>query len=107
MASGFEALGARRQAAAPSPARGHVADHPATRTGYDQRFPRWLVLMPLGSIVLTGVLVIVLSWMVGEPGRAPTPSPARADVDIEINVPVIDETEVGETMVRVEPGFMR
>ena len=75
--------------------------------GYDQRLPRWLVLVPRRSIVMIGVLVIARSWMVGEPGRPPTPSPARADVDVEINVPVIDETEVGETMVRVEPGFMR
>ena len=107
MASGFETLGASRPAAAPAPARGHVADHSAARTGYDQRCPGWLVLVPLSSIVVIGFLVIALSWMVGGPGRAPAPSPARADVGVEINVPVIDETEVGETMVRVEPGFMR
>lgn len=103
----FRALGARRPAAAPAPARGHVTDHATPRTASDQRVPRWLVLVPLGLMVMLGLLVIALSWMVGGLEPAPTPPPARADVDVELTVPVIDETEVGETMVRLGPAFMR
>jgi len=110
----FRALGARRPAAAPAPARGTspttlplAPPRSAGAAVARPRSPRLLVLVPLGLMVMLGLLVIALSWMVGGLGPAPTPPPARADVDVELTVPVIDETEVGETMVRLGPAFMR
>ena len=43
----------------------------------------WLVLVPVGSLLIAGLLVVALSWIAGGPVLQPAPSSVGADVEVQ------------------------
>jgi hypothetical protein len=95
-----------RSAHAPAPAR-HRTTGSRTRDDHDERLPGWVLLLPLAPLVIIGLLVLSL-------GRIAPPSPVTpaapspdADPDLHVLVPVADERDVIERMVRFGPAISR
>jgi len=107
MMKGVEALVATRPGAAQAPAPQRIADHFPTPVDHDEGLPRWLVLIPVVSLMMAGLLIMVLSTFVPAPPPSPSPASFTADEEVQVDLPVIDEIEVGETMVRLGPAFTR
>lgn len=76
MVNGINALFAKRSTTALAPVGHPNTDHD------DHDGLRLLVLVPLGSLLMAGLLVLALSRMVGVPGPASSHSTSGADVDV-------------------------
>jgi hypothetical protein len=86
MVNGINALVAKRPTAALAPVRQPIADHDGLL--------RLLVLVPVGSLLMAGLLVIVLSTIVGAPSPAPSHSSSGADVDVQADFASTAEIEL-------------
>jgi len=108
MMNRVEALVVERSAAAQAPAlQERIADHLQAPVDHDEGLPPWLFLIPVVSLVMSGLLIMVLSTFVGALPLSPSPSPSSADEELTVNLPVIDEIEVGGAKVRLRPAFTR
>jgi hypothetical protein len=96
MANRVEALGVSRSADAPKPARHPMTSHFRARIRHDERLPRWLILIPLGPLVIVTLLIISLSRIVLAPSLAPTAARSGADAEVHVHVPVADELHATE-----------
>jgi hypothetical protein len=86
MVTGVNALVAKRPAAALAPVRQPITDHDGLL--------RLLVLVPVGSLLMAGLLVIALPMIVGAPGPAPSHSSSGADADVQADLASIAEIEL-------------
>jgi hypothetical protein len=105
MANGVKALGVSRSADAPALACHPMTAHSRARVHDDERVPWWFILIPLGALAIIGLLVISL-WRI-----APAPSPAQRTwspgADADVHVPVPDDLDTTERMMRFGPAFSR
>ena len=107
MVSGVKTLGVTRSAGARAP-----ISHPTTakfRVGVDadERVPRWFFLIPLGPLVIIGLLVLSLWRMLPAPVPARGVFSLRADVEAPAQGPVADEVDATERMMDFGPVFLR
>lgn len=93
--------------ASPTPVGRRVAEHVLGRLDRVEAWPLLLVLMPVGSLVVAGLLGIALSRISGAPVPVPTHSFARAGSEVQADVSVIDAHEPGGTMIRFGPMVTR
>lgn len=85
MVNGINALVAKRST---------TARAPVGRPNPDLDGLRLLVLIPLGSLLMAGLLILALSRIVGVPGPGPSPSSAGADVGVQADFDLITEIEL-------------
>jgi len=87
-----------------------IVDNFPARVDRGEGFASWLVVLPVISLMIAGLLIMMLSTFVKAPPRPPGPSSSDADEKVQEaqgDLPVIDEIDVGETMVRLGPAFSR
>jgi hypothetical protein len=59
-----------------------------------------LVVIPLISLILAGLLIMVLATFVDTPPLSPSSSSSDSDEEVRTDLPVIDEIEVGESLAK-------
>ena len=110
-ASGVTAFGVKRPAAALPPVHQRMIDYLLALVDRDNRAVRLLVLVPAGSLVMAGLLIIALSRIAGTPALAPSQSSTAADaegqVEARMDVPLLTEDEVREMMASPGPAVTR
>ena len=88
---------------APSTVRasaGHdTTDLAPARSENEHDLPWWLVLFPAASLVMTFLMILALSALVGTPSLSKS---YDSQADDQIDLPVIDDIELGKT-----PAFLR
>lgn len=84
-----------------------MTDHCPARTDHGEGFAPWLVVIPVISLLMAGLLIMVLSIFVKAPSRPPTLSFSDGGEEIQVDQPVIDEMAVGEPTVRRAPAISR
>ena len=94
MANGLNAFDVKRPAAALAPVYQFMVDYFLPGVDRDDGLLRLLVLVPAGSLVIAGLLVIALSRLVGTPALAPSQSSSGADAEFQMDVPLVTEIEV-------------
>ena len=107
MVNRVKTLVAPRPVTAQAPAPQRIIDHFPARINHGEDLAPWLVVIPVISLMMAGLLIMVLSTFVAAPPLSPSPSSSDADEEVQVNLPVIDEIEVGETTVRLGPAFSR
>jgi len=110
MVNRVKTLVAPRPVTAQAPAPQRIIDHFPARIDHGEDLAPWLVVIPVISLMMAGLLIMVLSTFVKAPPRPPGPSSSDADEKVQEaqgDLPVIDEIDVGETMVRLGPAFSR
>lgn len=86
MLNGINTLVAKRPTATLAPVRRPNPDHDDSL--------RLLVLVPLGSLFMAGLLVLALARMVGVPGPAPSHSSSGVDVDMQAELASLADLEL-------------
>jgi hypothetical protein len=83
-----------------------MAEHRATPVDHGEGFAPWLVVIPVISLLMAGLLIVVLSTLVRAP-RSPALSLSPRGEEIQVEQSVLDEIEAGETTTRLGPAFLR
>jgi len=89
------------------PVRDRIADPIRAGVHHAERWPRWIILLPLGSLVVIGLLVMSLSRMVLAPGLGSMPPASGAGVEVEVLVPVASELDDPPWPARVGAAYTR
>jgi hypothetical protein len=85
--------------------RGPVIERPPIDTGLDAPVPWLLTLIPVGSLVVAGLLTAVLAWF-----AAPTVTPSvepSLEEDSDLSLPTTEEVEYDGWVWRVGPTYTR
>jgi len=94
MTNGVNELAVKRPVTTLAPGRQRVTDCLPPTIDHPDGLPRLLVLIPVGSLVLAGLLIIALSRLAGAPVLAPSHSLPGADAEAQVDGPAIAEIEV-------------
>ncbi len=94
MANGVNELAVKRPATTLASGRQRVTDCVPRTLDHHDGLPRLLVLIPVGSLVLAGLLIIALSRLAGAPVLAPSHSFLGADAENQMDGLGIAESEV-------------
>jgi hypothetical protein len=89
----------------PSAKRGPVIERPAIDTVLNAPVPWLLTLIPVGSLVVAGLLTAVLAWF-ATPTVTPTVEPDLEEAS-DLGLPTTDEVECDGWVWRVGPTYTR
>src|SRR5438552_16675475 len=87
-----------------------IVDNFPARVDRGERFASWLVVLPVISLMIAGLLIMMLSTFVKAPPRQPGPSSSDAHEKVQaalVDLPGSEESDVGEAMARRGPAFSR
>jgi hypothetical protein len=89
-----------------APNGGPTVEHITTDASRDEAAPWLLALIPVGSLVVAGLLVLMLKLCVATP---PVPSSIEAslDEDPDLGIPTASEVDGDPWVLRVRPAFTR
>lgn len=73
--------------------RRRVTDDPLTSTDHGDGLPRLIILVPVGSLLVVGLLFIALARFVGAPGLTPNHSHSRGYADVHVELPAKADVE--------------
>lgn len=95
-----------RPGGAQAPAPQRMSDRFPARVDHGEGLAPLLVAIPVLSLVLAGFLIMMLATLVEAPRLSSSPSSSDAAKEVRVGLSVLDEIEVGETMVRLGPDFV-
>jgi hypothetical protein len=93
-------LGVKRLASAVASSRQRMTDRIRGRMKRGDGLSGLLVLIPVGSLVFAGLLIIALSRISGVPSVAPDRASFGANVEVQADPLVFEESEGGRTTMR-------
>ena len=88
-----------------APARGAAIERAARGTPRHAPVPGLLALIPVGSLVVAGLLVVMLAWLAPPTGTPSVESSLEEASDL--GLPTIDEGEYDGGVWRIGPTFTR
>ena len=103
MANAAKAFDVIRSADVRTPACCRTNDHSRAYDADDARVLRWFILLPVGAVMIIALLVMSLGKIAPGPH---TPS-SGVEPDPHVPVPVADELDPAERMMRLGPAVSR
>ena len=101
----LEALTESVQLSNAGPDRRPAPEHSALGAVQDAQVPWLLALVPIGSLVMAGLLILMLARFVALPSVPPS---AESGLDAhDLEMPTADEIGGDEWVVRVGPAYSR